>query len=58
MLVTFKLFIVRKFPKTRLQLNIVIVQKYRSGHQRCSVIEAVLKNFAIFTGKLSANDYF
>ena len=25
--------------------------QYRSSHQRCSVEKAVLKNFAIFTGK-------
>ena len=43
-----KLFIVRKFPKTRLKFNVVIVQ---STEAEVLYKEADPINFALFTGK-------
>ena len=45
------MFIARKFPKTRLKFNIVIVQSTEAITRGCFIKVAVLKNFAIFTRK-------
>ena len=36
---------------TKLEFNMILVQKFRSSHRRCSVRKGVLGNFAKFTGK-------